>query len=105
QAIFQLCGNRVTVEIASCNITPQFAVCSVDAVSVERRLSSRKAGKAIVCKDLLLRYAPVFVEGEFVALKRVFATQALREEVRRKVHQDSGSRIEDRKSTRLNSSH
>jgi hypothetical protein len=81
QAIFQLSGKHVAIEVTPRSIATQLIVRPVDAVAIKGRLATRAAKEAVVGQNLLVAKAPVFVERNLVGRKRIFTAEALGEEV------------------------
>src|SRR5579863_9706683 len=94
QAILYLCRRHVPVEVLAGCVSSQFVLCPINAISIEGWLAAGAAGKQIICKDLILTQAFVFVEGKSVSLEGVFATQRLHEKIAGEFELFSCRRIE-----------
>src|SRR5262249_50520593 len=81
QPILQLGGKHMAIEIPTSGIASKFIVRAVDAITVEGRRTTCTAPIQVVGQHLLVVEAYVFVEGEFVRLKGIFAAEVIREEV------------------------
>ena len=73
EAILHLGGDHEVIDVASGGVAAQLVVCAVDALSVEGRRASGGAVEQVVGEYLFRRKAEVFVEGEIVGLKGIFA--------------------------------
>jgi hypothetical protein len=94
QAILQLRGQLVAIEVPACSISPQVIVGPIYAVPVERGLPGNRAEKGVIGKNLIFAQTRIFAKRSAVRLEGILAAQCLGKEVSCESEKSSIGRIE-----------
>src|SRR5215475_764055 len=86
QPVFELSSEHIAIQVTTSRVAAKLIVRAIDAVAIEGWRATCAAPKEVVSKDLLVVKAQIFVEGESVGLKGIFAAEVIREEVASEVN-------------------